>query len=322
MAPTRKILLLGAGELGTAVANSLLRHPSFNPSTVSLTIAIRPETLASLSTETTNDRVRALTSLRLRFRRAPRDLEYVAADLVADSEASLSTLFQDYSCVIHAGAMTLPAGTQLKVTRAALAAKVDEYVPWQWGVDYDVIGKEGGLGLFSEQCEVRDLLRAQTHTRWFILSCGMFMSFLFEEFWGTVTRDDEGYINGVRALGGWDHLLTVTTVEDIAACNAELILTDLDKRDRPVYIAGDTMRYDEFANVMETVVGHKVERELWTTNHLKGESSKDPDNKLLKYRVVFSEDRGLAWPKEGTYNAAKGISMQGIEQYMRRIEMR
>lgn len=322
MAITRKILMLGAGELGTAIADSLLRHPSFNSATISLTIAIRPETFGLFHTGTTNDRIRALTSLRYRFRRAKCDLEYVATDLVADSEATLSTLFQDYSCVVHAGAMTLPAGTQLKVTRAALAAQVDEYVPWQWGVDYDIIGKEGGLGLFSEQCQVRALLRAQTQTRWFILSCGMFMSFLFEDFWGTVTRDDEGYINGVRALGGWEHLLTVTTVEDIATCNAELILTDLDKRNKPVYIAGDTMRYDEFADMIESVVAREIKRELWTTDHLKEESLKEPDNKLLKYRVVFSEDKGLAWPKESTYNAAKGISMESIEQYMGRMEMR
>lgn len=322
MTPARKILVLGAGELGMAVADCLLQHPSFDPATVSLTIAIRPETLTSLSTSNTNDRVRALTSLRLRFRRANYNLEYVATDLVADSETTLSTLFQDYHCVIHAGAMTLPAGTQLKVTRAVLAAQVDEYVPWQWGVDYDVIGKDGGLGLFSEQCEVRDLLRAQSHTKWFILSCGMFMSFLFEDFWGAITRDDEGYINGVRALGGWDHLLTVTTVENIATCNAELILEDPDKRGKPVYIAGDTMRYDEFADTIEKVVDHEIKRELWTTDYLKEESLKEPDNKLLKYRVVFSEDRGLAWPKESTYNAAKGISMEGIDQYMRRMEMR
>lgn len=319
MTTTKKILILGAGELGGAIAEALYRHPSYDPDTISLAVAIRPETLAMFGTNSTSDRIQALTSLRFRTKHA---VNYVATDLVADTESTLAQLFQHYTSVIHAGAMTLPAGTQLKVTRAALVAGVDEYVPWQWGVDYDVIGKEGGLGLFSEQCDVRDLLRSQTRTKWFILSCGMFMSFLFEDFWATVTRDDEGYINGVNALGGWDHLLTVTTVEDIARCNAELILVDTDRRDRPVYIAGETLRYDEFADMVEKVINQKIKRDLWTTDYLTAESTKDPENKLLQYRVVFSEGKGLAWPKDSTYNAEKGIEMEGVEQYMRRLQMR
>lgn len=319
MRTLRKILILGAGELGVAVAESLVRHHSFDPTTTSLSLTVRPEMIAVLNANTTSDRVRALTSLR---NRTGNVIAYTGADLVVDSEASLAALFRNFSCVVHAGAMALPEGTQLKVTRAALAAGVDEYVPWQWGVNYDAIGKEGGLGLFSEQCEVRDLLRAQSRTKWFILSCGIFMSFLFEDFWGVVLRTAESDIRGVRALGGWDHLVTVTTVEDIARCNAELILRDVQQRDKAVYIAGDTMRYDEFADLVERVVGRSIERELWTTAFLIQESEKEPENKLWKYRVVFSEGVGLAWPKEETYNAMNHIEMENIEQYMRRMQMR
>lgn len=323
MTERKNILILGAGELGMAIAYALFQHPSYDPNTTSLTLAVRHETAALRGTGSTSDRIRAISSLRFRMRRAGRgDVDYVGVDVVTDTETAMSQVFQGYTTIIHAGGMTLPAGSQLKVTRAALAAHVKEYVPWQWGVDYDVIGRNGGLGLFSEQCDVRDLLRSQTHTKWFILSCGMFMSFLFEDFWGTVTRDEDGYITGVNALGGWDHLLTVTTVEDIAKCNAELILVDTNRRDKPVYIAGQTLRYDDFADLLESVVGKSITRSLWRTEYLKEESGKDPENKLLKYRVVFSEGNGLAWPKEGTYNAEKNIDMEGIETYMRKMQMR
>ena len=238
-----------------------------------------------------------------------------------DSPATLADVFAQYDTIIHAGAMTLPPGTQLKVTRAALAAGVSEYVPWQWGVDYDVIGPEGGLGLFSEQYEVRELLRSQPHTSWYIVSCGVFMSFLFENFWGVVVRDKNGNITGIRALGGWDHLITATTVEDISRCNAELLLVDRKKRNTATYIAGDTISYEDFARTAEKVVGKQLTKEEWTTGYLKSESANDPEEKLLKYRVVFSEDRGLAWQKEGTYNDQKGIEMEGIETYMRRMHM-
>jgi len=314
MAPTRRILILGAGELGTAIISSLLSHAAYDGSDASLTFVVRLETLKALDFEPSSDRTKSLQAFR------SKGVLFTSADLVADSEQALADLFGRYTCLIHAGAMTLPEGTQLKVTRAALAAGVDEYIPWQWGVDYDVIGRSGGTGLFAEQCDVRDLLRAQSRTKWFIVSCGVFMSFLFEDFWGVVVRH-EGGICGVRALGGWDHKLTATTVEDIARANAELVLVDKRERDKAVYVAGDTMRYDEFADLVERVVGREVKKEVWTTTWLREQAAEEPEEKLRRYRVVFSEDKGLAWDKEGTYNDAKGIEMEGIEAYMRRAGM-
>lgn len=312
----QKVLILGAGELGLAITEAILDHQAFDAATISLTLAIRAGTLASLEADDGSPRTRELIPFR------NRGVLFTSCDLVADAEEELSKLFAQYHTVLHAGAMTLPAGTQLKVTRAALAASVDEYMPWQLGVDYDVIGPEGGQGLFSEQCEVRTLLRSQSRTKWYIISCGIFMSFLFEDFWGVVVRDAAGLITGVRALGGWDHLITATTVEDIARCNAELLLVDRDIRGKPTYIAGDTIRYHEFAEMIEKVVGHQVQKEEWTTEYLIDKSVKNPDDKLLKYRVVFSEDRGLAWSKEGTFNDRKGICMEGIEAYMKRMKMK
>lgn len=315
MSSIRRILILGAGELGTAITDSLLSHAAYDASTTSLTFVVRPETLKTLDSELSSDRAKSLQAYR------SKGVLFTSADLVADSEQALADLFRQYTCVIHAGAMTLPDGTQLKVTRAALAAEVGDYVPWQWGVDYDIIGESGGGGLFAEQCNVRGLLRAQSRTKWFILSCGVFMSFLFEDFWGVVVRDEQGKISGVRALGGWDHRVTATTVEDIARCNAELVLADTQARNKAVYITGDTMRYDDFADLVEKVVERGVKREAWSTQWLQEQAAKKVEDKLRKYRVVFSEDRGLAWEKKGTYNDMKGIEMEGIEAYMRRKGM-
>lgn len=296
---------------------SLLAHPAYDPSKISLTLVVRPETLAALDagTDLSSEKIKSLQAFH------SRGLLLASTNLVSDSEESLANLFRQYTCVIHAGAMTLPQGTQLKVSRAALTAEVEEYVPWQWGVDYDLIGKSGGLGLFAEQCEVRELLRAQNRTRWFILSCGVFMSFLFEEFWGVVVRDKDGKVSGVRALGGRDHKITATTVEDIARCNAELVLVSTRERNKAVYIAGDTTKYDEFADVVENAVGRKVRREVWTTEWLKERAKQEPENKLWRYRVVFSEDRGLAWEKKGTYNDVKSIDMESIDAYVKRSRL-
>lgn len=188
------------------------------------------------------------------------------------------------------------------------------------------------MGLFAEQYEVRAHLRSQTTTTWLIVSCGVFMSFLFEESWGVVVRDDSKpseskdggkKISAVTALGGWDHWLTVTTARDIARCNAELVLRDTKTRG-VVFIAGDTMQYSDFAELVERVVGRKVRRECWTTEWLREQAEQaeqEEEKKLWKYRVVFSEGMGLSWKKEGTYNDMKGISMQGVENWMRENDL-
>jgi len=66
------------------------------------------------------------------------------------------------------------------LARAVLDAGVRRYVPWQFGVDYDVIGRGSAQDLFDEQLDVRDALRSQSGTEWVIISTGMFTSFLFE----------------------------------------------------------------------------------------------------------------------------------------------
>ena len=89
-------------------------------------------------------------------------------------------------------------------------------MPWQFGVDYDVLGKGSAQDLFNEQLEVRELLRAQRATEWIIISTGMFTSFLFEPAFGVVDLAN----NTVNALGSWDTQVTVTTPEDIGMLTA------------------------------------------------------------------------------------------------------
>jgi len=208
------------------------------------------------------------------------------------------------------------------------------YLPWQYVVDYDVIGREAGGGLFAEQLDVRDALRAQLRVRWLVVSCGVFMSFLFERFWGVVVRDgdgDGGRVSKVGALGGWEHVVTATEVGDIGRVVAELVVGGDGgeagaggvRESGCVYIAGDSVTYSEVADLVERCVGGRgggngvMDRELWTTEELKEKSREDASNKLLKYRVVFSEDRGLAWSVKGTYNERKGMKMMGLEEYIK-----
>lgn len=209
--------------------------------------------------------------------------------------------------------MSLPPGTQLKITRAVLAAGVGRYFPWQFGVDYDAIGLASAQDLFDEQLAVRDLLRSQTGVQWVIVSTGMFMSFLFEEAFGVV--DLRG--GRVVALGNWDNCLTVTAVEDIGRVVAELALVGVEE-EGVVFVAGDTVSMRRLEDVVDGLLGgREVERKVKTLEQLERELLDEPDDVMGKYRAVFAAGVGVSWDKDATFNAKRGIKMMLVEDWAR-----
>ncbi|BCS17283.1 aromatic alcohol reductase [Aspergillus puulaauensis] len=308
MAPTSKILVLGAGELGTPVLLALAQHPNIIKSgsnNISVSVLLRPSTITSPSPE----KAKELQRLR------DNNISFVPGDIASDSTQALSSIFRQFDTVISCTGFAAGPGTQRKLTRAVLEAGVARYIPWQFGVDYDTIGRGSGQDLFDEQLDVRDALRSQSSTKWAIISTGMFTSFLFEPSSGIV---DLG--NGVvTALGGLGNRVTVTAPDDIGRVTAEVVLGDYGEalQDKPVYVAGDTLSYGRLAEIVEGVTGRKVERRVRTVEAARGDLVKDADNALYKYQIVFGEGKGVAWDVEETWNHKHGIRLQTAEEWAR-----
>lgn len=145
----------------------------------------------------------------------------------------------------------------------------------------------------------------------------MFMSFLFDESFGVVSSQK------VRALGRWDNKVTVTRVEDIAAvvCEALKIWNRLDHSGEQgvIYVAGETLSYDRLADIVEQIVGMRIEREVWDMQTLRRQLDEDPENGMKKYRVVFAEGKGIHWSQDVTFNKKMGLSLMGVEEYLSAI---
>lgn len=294
------ILVLGAGELGMAVLHSLAQlAPSAD---TTLTVLLRPSTLASDAPEKRRD-LDELTSLGIHF--LPGDL--------ADSAENLALLFQKFDTVIGCTGFATGRSIQLKLARAAFEAGVKRYIPWQFGVDYDVIGRGSAQDLFDEQLDVRDFLRAQDRMEWVIVSTGMFTSFLFEPSFGVVDLAQDT----VHALGSWETAVTVTTPEDIGTLTAQICFAEPRIVNQVVYTAGDTITYGRLADIVETLQGREIKREGWSVPYLEAELAKDSSDALRKYRVVFAQGRGVAWEIEKTFNFQRGIDTQNVEQWAR-----
>ncbi|WP_437205871.1 aromatic alcohol reductase [Planctomicrobium sp. SH664] len=296
------ILVLGAGELGMSILRSLSKRGS-QRSEADLTVLLRPSAIAS--NDPTKQRVIAeLRSLGVKF---------LAGDLVSSSAAELASLFADFETVIGCTGFVTGRRNLLKQAQAAILAGVKRFFPWQFGVDYDVIGRGSAQDLFDEQLDVRDLLRSQDGTEWVIISTGMFTSFLFEPSFGVVDLAN----STVHALGSWDTAVTVTTPEDIGELTAEIVFTEPRFVNRIVYTAGDTITYRQLADVVDSVLNCQVQRVEWSVPFLKDELAKDPENTFKKYRLVFAEGRGVSWDVAQTFNALRGIEVMDVEKWAR-----
>lgn len=208
---TSSILVLGAGELGLAVLRGLARQRDQHPDTT-LTVLLRPATINSDDPAKRRD----LDTLRVL------SINVLPGDLAAASAPELSKLFRPFDTIISCTGFVGGSGTQRKLAHAALGASVRRYIPWQFGVDYDVIGRGRAQELFDEQLNVRDLLRGQNSTEWVIISTGMFTSFLFEPSFGVVDLAE----NTMHALGSFENAVTVTTAEDIGTLTAEIVFAE------------------------------------------------------------------------------------------------
>lgn len=295
---TDNILVLGAGELGMAVLRELAVRPA-----IRVSVMLRPSA-QDASSQSKRETFAALDAL---------GVHLVFADAANDDEHALAALFSGFDTLVSCLGFAAGPGIQLKLARAALRCDVKRFVPWQFGVDYDLIGRGSPQDLFDEQLDVRQLLRAQSRVQWLIISTGMFTSFLFEPAFGVVDLQH----NTVRALGSWETAVTVTTAHDIGRLTAA-ILCDRTLANQVIYTAGDTLTYGQLADTVDRLFKRKVERVQWSVPALKRDLAAAPDDPLRKYRAVFAEGNGVAWDKALSYNAERGIDTVTVTQWIER----
>lgn len=298
---SQNILVLGAGELGLPVLRNLARR-AVNVKGAKISVLLRASAVESDDPSKQRD-IAEIRSL---------NIEVVLGDLVKSSVDELATVFARYDTVIGCAGYAAGIDTPMKLAQAALQAHLPRYFPWQFGVDFDVIGRGSPQDIFDAQLDVRELLRGQHETEWVIISTGMFMSYLFEPEFGVVDLQADA----VHALGSLDTAVTLTTPEDIGALTAEVVFAVPRIHNEIVYLAGDTVTYAEVADKLQAGLGRPFSRHEWTEQRLLDELARDPNNMMRKYRAAFAQGRGVAWDKSGTFNYLRTIPVTDVEAWI------
>jgi len=300
-AMSKKILVLGAGELGMPVLRSLAQRAK-DVDGVNISVLLR----ASAAASNVPDKQRDVAEIR------DLGIDIIIGDLVKSPIDELAAVFGQYDTVIGCAGYAAGIDTPMKLARAALQAQIPRYFPWQFGVDFDVIGRGSPQDIFDAQLDVRELLRGQHQTEWVIISTGMFMSYLFEPEFGVVDLEE----HAVHALGSLDTAVTLTTPDDIGVLTAEVVFTQPRIRNDIVYLAGDTVTYGEVADKLQAALGKPFSRSTWSEEYLLGELARDPHNMMRKYRAAFAQGRGVAWDKSDSFNTQRAIPVTDVASWI------
>lgn len=314
-ASLERVLVLGAGELGMSVLRAFAEK--HGPRAPRVTVMLRPGSVNSPDESKQRDQhaIRGWGFSILPF------------DISAATASELAVAMEAFELVISCTGFSAGVGTQVKIAQAVLAARVKKFVPWQFGVDYDIIGRGSAQELFDEQLLVRDMLRSQRKsehgddtptTQWKIISTGIFCSFLFEPWFGIVEPQRSGSEVVVRALGSWEHAVTVTTVEDIGSLTVAVVLSPATEWDSVTFVAGDTVTYGQLVQLVQDAAPSSVSvrTQVWSSSHLETELRKDPTNAIRKYRVVFAAGVGISWDKKDTWNVRNDIETTTVGQWL------
>ncbi|AVH19835.1 aromatic alcohol reductase [Enterobacter sp. SGAir0187] len=296
-----KVLVLGAGQLGASVLESLVPAVTQRNGSVCVIVSARSW-----------DKQGKLRS-RIHQRLADAGAQFIAVDIADSPLETLKAHFHDFDTVINCMGFVAGAGTQIKITRAVLEAGVKRYFPWQFGVNYDVVGKGSGQPVWDEQYDVRALLRQQNTTQWVIVSTGIFTSFLFEPAFDVVNLDKKT----INALGGWETQVTVTSPADIGRLTTEIYLHQPRIIDEVVFVAGETTSYAKLADTVERVTQQTFTRSVLTLPDLQEQLRLNPHDPMLRYRVAFARGDGMWWPMSDTWNAQQYLPTQDIAAWLK-----
>lgn len=296
-----KVLVLGAGQLGAAVLDFLV--PAVTRLKGSVTVIVSPGSW--------NEQGKLLSGIHQKL--ADAGAKFIPLDVAASTIASLKNHFMGFDTVINCMGFVAGAGTQIKITRAVLEAGVSRYFPWQFGVNYDVVGKGSGQPVWDEQYDVRTLLREQQATEWVIISTGMFTSFLFDPAFDVVNLSQKS----LHALGGWETQVTVTSPADIGRLTTQIYLHQPRIANEVIFVAGETTSYGKLAETVERVTKQTFTKKVFTLPALLDELRLNPVDQMLRYRAAFARGDGMWWPMHKTWNAQNNIPTQNIESWLR-----
>lgn len=290
------LIVAGTGTFSIPIVREFLKEKYKEKFKVS--ILIRKETLE------TTDPVKAKLIEEYKSKNA----KLIPGDVMKDSVEELAEKLKGYDVVISVLGSNTPkllSVGQKKLVEAAIQAGIKWFIPSEFGFDYANIPE---ISLFGDEyiakIETRKTLK-ESKMKWTIVPCGMGMNFILYP--GTTAGID--FKNKIiTAPGSFDYKLTLTSLEDLAALLALIVLHPEETQNKTIYLAGDTVSWDDIAKICEKLSGSKFERKVVDIKQLREKLKEYKDFFDLRRvacasTIIVSGQKGVWWDKNETWNA-------------------
>ena len=70
--------------------------------------------------------------------------------------------------------------------------------------------------------------------------------------------------------------------------------------------------------MLERVLSRPFKTKGWTVAYLMQALQKDPTHHIKKYRAVFAQGKGVAWPEAGTFTDQQSIPVTTVEPWAKK----
>jgi len=294
--PLRVILLGATGTVGVHIANGFLL-PEYAPKVV-LTIVSRQATA-----ETAGPKKDLLDGF------VKQGAKIVHADISSATEADLIKLFSGQDVVVSA-----VAGSQLTAQARCIVpaqkAGVKWFVPSEFGVDHEIIGRGSVMAYFDDKIAHSEAIH-EAGLDVMHVNTGNFAEYVLSPFSGLDLANSTQ-----TAQGGADVAFNTTPLAEVGRQVADAIVTGRG-RNQTIH-TGETITYAQLGDLVERITGKKLTRKVRTVAEAHAEIAANPQNTLARYGVIFGSGKGTSWPQSETYAVKNNLKVQTFEEFARK----
>jgi uncharacterized protein YbjT (DUF2867 family) len=273
---SQRVLVIGYGTAGSHILRALAAQPDrFRTS-----MLVKPESI-----ESKKDALSPFREL---------GIEVLPGDVTAD-EATLISLLKGVDVLITALNPPLMAA-QVPLAKAALTAGVKRFVPTEFGVEIERMGKDSPMGSFAwNKVEARHAIIA-SGVPYTLIQCSIWTEHLLSPL-----RILDVASRTAHITGSMDNRISTTTLPDMAALTL-IIIDDPSTLNADIHIASQTLTWRELLAAAERATGEKWTASVRTLEETQAWVATHHSDFRSTFELIIALGKGVAWSHEETWN--------------------
>ncbi|KAJ3004448.1 hypothetical protein HKX48_001225 [Thoreauomyces humboldtii] len=294
--PIRVAIVGATGNLGTAITNALLSHGD----KVQVTLLLR-----ALPADAPAAKQAGRTALLDQGARA------IDIDVQSASIEELATALRDTDVVLSTVGIELLKEGQLKLVEAAKIAGVKRFIPSEFGIDMDKVGRGGPVSVWDFKLDVQDAIKKAGLDYTFI-EVGIFAEYI-APFAGV-----DPATKTLTAPGSFDARISLSPLGDVGRQTADLVVSGRG-RNETVFFGTVNYSWSEFHAALERSTGEKWTKAVKDKAEFETAAKADENDWVARVGLIYLAGKGTHFPHHDTYAHKHKIALGDFEEVLRTV---